>query len=214
MGLDSLSFVLSIWIVNHSYFYGLFIAALTFLLEENIGSMIKHMQFLSIFGSCSLAYFKMLSIVMLPVSNNRKSNFTQEYYLKRRIFRKWMGSGQSERYYQGTGFFPIFLLRLPGCQLPLQTYSKVLVLGYSGEYEDQTHKVKSPGKMSSFSSKLKTKSSAKHLLSAILWAWEVTTEHQYDARRLPWWLRRERICLQCRRPGFDLWVGKIPWRRE
>ena len=22
------------------------------------------------------------------------------------------------------------------------------------------------------------------------------------------------ICLQCRRPGFDLWVGKIPWRRE
>ena len=23
-----------------------------------------------------------------------------------------------------------------------------------------------------------------------------------------------RICLQCRRPGFDPWVGKIPWRRE
>ena len=22
-----------------------------------------------------------------------------------------------------------------------------------------------------------------------------------------------RICLQCRRPGFDPWVGKIPWRR-
>ena len=22
------------------------------------------------------------------------------------------------------------------------------------------------------------------------------------------------ICLQCRRPGFDPWVGKIPWRRE
>ena len=21
-------------------------------------------------------------------------------------------------------------------------------------------------------------------------------------------------CLQCRRPGFDPWVGKIPWRRE
>ena len=31
---------------------------------------------------------------------------------------------------------------------------------------------------------------------------------------LPWWLRRERICLQCRRPGFDRWVRKIPWRRE
>ena len=25
------------------------------------------------------------------------------------------------------------------------------------------------------------------------------------------WLR---ICLQCRRPGFDSWVGKIPWRRK
>ena len=24
----------------------------------------------------------------------------------------------------------------------------------------------------------------------------------------------QRICLQCRRPGFDPWVGKIPWRRE
>ena len=22
------------------------------------------------------------------------------------------------------------------------------------------------------------------------------------------------VCLQCRRPGFDPWVGKIPWRRE
>ena len=22
------------------------------------------------------------------------------------------------------------------------------------------------------------------------------------------------ICLQCERPGFDPWVGKIPWRRK
>ena len=29
-----------------------------------------------------------------------------------------------------------------------------------------------------------------------------------------WWLRRYRICLQCRRPGSNFWVGKIPWRRE
>ena len=29
-----------------------------------------------------------------------------------------------------------------------------------------------------------------------------------------WWLRQPRICLQCGRPGFDSWVGKIPWRRE
>ena len=31
---------------------------------------------------------------------------------------------------------------------------------------------------------------------------------------LPWWFRWQRICLQCRRPGFDSQVGKIPWRRE
>ena len=24
----------------------------------------------------------------------------------------------------------------------------------------------------------------------------------------------KRICLQCRRPQFDSWVGKIPWRRK
>ena len=28
------------------------------------------------------------------------------------------------------------------------------------------------------------------------------------------WLSWERIRLQCGRPGFDSWVGKIPWRRE
>ena len=31
---------------------------------------------------------------------------------------------------------------------------------------------------------------------------------------LPWWLSWLRIHLQCGRAGFDLWVGKIPWRRE
>ena len=30
----------------------------------------------------------------------------------------------------------------------------------------------------------------------------------------PSWLRWQRICLQCSRPGFDPWVRKIPWRRE
>ena len=24
----------------------------------------------------------------------------------------------------------------------------------------------------------------------------------------------KKICLQCRRPGFDPWFRKIPWRRE
>ena len=32
--------------------------------------------------------------------------------------------------------------------------------------------------------------------------------------RLPWWLSWERIRLQWGRPGFILWVRKIPWRRE
>ena len=31
---------------------------------------------------------------------------------------------------------------------------------------------------------------------------------------LPSWLSRWRICLQCRRPGFHPWVGKIPPKRE
>ena len=31
---------------------------------------------------------------------------------------------------------------------------------------------------------------------------------------LPWRLRHWRICLQCRRSGFDPWIGKIPWRRK
>ena len=31
---------------------------------------------------------------------------------------------------------------------------------------------------------------------------------------LPLWLSWKRIHLQCRRPGFNPWVWKIPWRRE
>ena len=31
---------------------------------------------------------------------------------------------------------------------------------------------------------------------------------------LPWWLRWESVCLQCRRPGFNPWVGKNSWRRK
>ena len=34
------------------------------------------------------------------------------------------------------------------------------------------------------------------------------------SRWLPWWLSWLRIFLLCGRPGFDPWVGKIPWRRE
>ena len=28
-----------------------------------------------------------------------------------------------------------------------------------------------------------------------------------------WWLRWQRICRQCKKPGFDPWVGKTPWRK-
>ena len=31
---------------------------------------------------------------------------------------------------------------------------------------------------------------------------------------LPRWLSWQRIHLQCGRPRFDPWLGKIPWRRE
>ena len=31
---------------------------------------------------------------------------------------------------------------------------------------------------------------------------------------LPRWLNGKDSTCQCRRPGFDSWVGKIPWRRE
>ena len=27
-------------------------------------------------------------------------------------------------------------------------------------------------------------------------------------------VKKKKIHLQCRRPGFDLWVRKIPWRKE
>ena len=29
-----------------------------------------------------------------------------------------------------------------------------------------------------------------------------------------WWLSWQRICLQCRRPWFNSWLGNIPWKRE
>ena len=31
---------------------------------------------------------------------------------------------------------------------------------------------------------------------------------------LPWWFNRKKPTCQCRRHGFSLWVGKIPWRRK
>ena len=31
---------------------------------------------------------------------------------------------------------------------------------------------------------------------------------------LPWWFKGLSIWLQCRRPGFNPWIGKILWRRK
>ena len=31
---------------------------------------------------------------------------------------------------------------------------------------------------------------------------------------LPWWLSGKESVCQCRRCGFDPWVGKIPWKRK
>ena len=36
----------------------------------------------------------------------------------------------------------------------------------------------------------------------------------YAAKWLPWWLSGKESACQCRRFGFDPWVGKIPWRRK
>ena len=36
----------------------------------------------------------------------------------------------------------------------------------------------------------------------------------FISKGFPWWLRWWRICLECRWPGFDPWVRKIPWRRK
>ena len=44
--------------------------------------------------------------------------------------------------------------------------------------------------------------------------WRPTLVLTHCICRLPWWLRWLSICLQCGRPGFDPWVGKIPWRRK
>ena len=40
---------------------------------------------------------------------------------------------------------------------------------------------------------------------------EARTSHEL---LLPWWLRRQRLCSQCRRPRINPWVRRIPWRRK
>ena len=44
--------------------------------------------------------------------------------------------------------------------------------------------------------------------------WYTHTHTHTHTHTLPWWLRWYRICLQCKKPRFDPWVRKIPWRRK
>ena len=63
--------------------------------------------------------------------------------------------------------------------------------------------------------------SIKNLFNSVKWLsitpkamCQVIYIYKIDNKWLPLWLSWYRICLQCGRPGFDPWVGKIPWRRE
>ena len=53
-----------------------------------------------------------------------------------------------------------------------------------------------------------------HLLWLYHSSWILSFSSSLFSFGLPSWLRWWRICLQCRRPGFDPWVRKSPWRRE
>ena len=44
-----------------------------------------------------------------------------------------------------------------------------------------------------------------------MWRWLVLAIYRSFSGDSDIW---QRICLQCRRPEFNPWVGKIPWRRE
>ena len=41
-----------------------------------------------------------------------------------------------------------------------------------------------------------------------------TSLHFSSPPELPWWLSGKESTCQCRRCGFNPWVGKIPWRRQ
>ena len=43
---------------------------------------------------------------------------------------------------------------------------------------------------------------------------ERLTLHFMGSEGLPWWLSSKESACECRRHGFDPWVGKIPRRRE
>ena len=49
-----------------------------------------------------------------------------------------------------------------------------------------------------------------YILFQILFHYRLLQDIEYSSLcytvRLPWWLRRKSVCLQCRRPGFDPYI--------
>ena len=50
--------------------------------------------------------------------------------------------------------------------------------------------------------------------SADRWAKDLNRPVKYSHNLSTNLIRWYRLCLQCRRPRFNPWLGKIPWRRE
>ena len=67
-------------------------------------------------------------------------------------------------------------------------------------------------------------SDSKYLLQEAVTCWRLSLRHEAlmmgdwfvlnDALGLSWWFSSKGSTCQCRRGGFDPWVGKIPWRRK
>ena len=48
-----------------------------------------------------------------------------------------------------------------------------------------------------------------------IWSRDHTLNHKgVQNHGLPWWLSGKKSACQCRRFGFNSWVGKIPWSRK
>ena len=83
----------------------------------------------------------------------------------------------------------------------MATHSSILALRIPGMGE--------PGGLSSMGSQR-----VRHDWSDLAAAAHAKPTSLMDTWSFPWWLRRWSICLQCRKPRFSPWVGKIPWTRK
>ena len=109
---------------------------------------------------------------------------------------------------QDCKFGLIFEINVIHCINRMKKRSHMIISIVSGETLDITHysfKIKISKQIKNRGVSRKNLTVAFSVCCQGLWAFGLG---------LPWWLSWYRICLQCRRPGFDPWVGKIPWRRE